>query len=124
MAHGRERGHRLAYFERLVRDGYDHIPIRRPYVPPRAHRLGLEARRADLCPWIQSSEWVIADIAAMCVGAAPAGLHRCSPEEVQYIAHRTEPPSSLVRTSQWAKLDAMRAELPHLRKVVLMAQTL
>jgi len=67
-------------------------------------------------------EWTIADLAAMAIGAAPAGIYTtCSPSEVAYIVRHTEAKVVFVEDeAQWRKLDVERATLPHLEKVVLM----
>ncbi len=67
-------------------------------------------------------EWAIFDIAAMAVGAAPAGIYTtCSPTEVSYIVGHTEASAVLVEDhAQWEKIKEKRAELPKLKHVVLM----
>ena len=67
-------------------------------------------------------EWAIFDIAAMAVGAAPAGIYTtCSPAEVAYIVGHTEASAVLVEDhAQWEKIKEKRAELPKLKHVVLM----
>ncbi len=67
-------------------------------------------------------EWVIFDIAAMCIGAAPAGIYTtCSPTEVQYIIDHCEAPVVLLENEgQWEKVNAERENLPKLRNVVMM----
>ncbi|MDC3983101.1 AMP-dependent synthetase/ligase [Polyangium jinanense] len=68
------------------------------------------------------SEWVAFDVAAMAAGGAPAGIYTtCSPEEVAYIVHHAESEIVLVENaSQWAKIEKMLGELPHLKQVVTM----
>jgi long-chain acyl-CoA synthetase len=67
-------------------------------------------------------EWVIFDVAAMAVGAVPAGIYATnSPEECRYILDHSESVLVLVENAdQWAKIDAVRGELPKLRKTVAM----
>lgn len=67
-------------------------------------------------------EWTIFDIAAMAVGAAPAGIYTtCSSTEVHYIVHHSEAPIVLVENAQQlAKVVAVRDQLPHLQHIVLM----
>jgi long-chain acyl-CoA synthetase len=67
-------------------------------------------------------EWAVMDFAAMAVGAAPAGIYTTSsPSEVAYIVNHTEAKVVLVENAaQWKKLEAERANLPKLEKVVLM----
>jgi long-chain acyl-CoA synthetase len=65
-------------------------------------------------------EWVIADLACMCIGGAPAGIYTtCSPPEVAYIVNHAESPVVFVENrAQWEKLAAERANLPKLKWVV------
>jgi long-chain acyl-CoA synthetase len=67
-------------------------------------------------------EWCIFDLAAMMVGGVPAGIYAtCSPPEVAYIVGHTEAKVVLVEDhEQWKKIEAERANLPKLEKVVLM----
>jgi long-chain acyl-CoA synthetase len=62
------------------------------------------------------------DVGAMAVGAIPAGIYQtCSSEEIAYILNHSEAPIILVENkSQWAKVNAVRSELPHLNTIVLM----
>ncbi|MDI1435149.1 AMP-dependent synthetase/ligase [Polyangium sorediatum] len=68
------------------------------------------------------SEWVAFNVAAMAAGGAPAGIYTtCSPEEVAYIVHHAESQIVLVEDAgQWAKIEKMLGELPHLKHVVTM----
>ncbi len=67
-------------------------------------------------------EWAILDLAAMAVGAAPAGIYTtCSPSEVAYIVGHTEATLVLVENAeQWKKLESQRDKLPALKHVVTM----
>jgi long-chain acyl-CoA synthetase len=67
-------------------------------------------------------EWVIFDLAAMMAGGVPAGIYTtCSADEVHYIVDHCEAHAILVEDgAQLAKVMARRAELPHLRWVILM----
>ena len=67
-------------------------------------------------------EWVIFDHAAMLCGGVPAGIYTtCSPDEVQYIIHHSEARLVLVEDAgQLAKVEARRAQLPHLQWIVMM----
>ncbi len=66
-------------------------------------------------------EWVVLNVAAMCVGAAPVGVYTtCSAEEVGYVLGHAEASVLLVEdAAQWAKIVKVRAELPRLGRVVL-----
>ncbi len=67
-------------------------------------------------------EWVIFDVAAMTIGAVPAGIYTtCSPTEVQYIIDHSE--SEIVLLENQEQLDkvlAQRDNLPKLRHAVMM----
>ncbi|MFQ5555235.1 MAG: AMP-dependent synthetase/ligase, partial [Acidimicrobiia bacterium] len=67
-------------------------------------------------------EWVIMDVAAIAVGAVPAGIYTTnSPHECKYIIGHSEAPLILIEDEgQWDKIVQVRAELPALRTVVLM----
>jgi long-chain acyl-CoA synthetase len=67
-------------------------------------------------------EWVIMDLACMCVGGAPAGIYTtCSKQEVQYIIdHAASSVVLLENQEQWAKVQAEKANLPNLKHVVMM----
>ena len=67
-------------------------------------------------------EWTIMDLATMGAGGAPAGIYTtCSPVEVRYIVHHAEAPVILVEDEeQWRKVEKERANMPHLKHVVMM----
>ena len=67
-------------------------------------------------------EWVIFDLAAMMAGGVPAGIYTtCSADEVHYIVDHCEAHAILVEDgAQLAKVMARRADLPHLRWIILM----
>jgi long-chain acyl-CoA synthetase len=70
-------------------------------------------------------EWVEMDLAAMCIGAIPAGIYQtCSPAEVQYILSHSETPLVLVEDKeQWDKVAQVRDQLPNLKHIVTMKGT-
>ncbi|MBL8716488.1 MAG: AMP-binding protein [Myxococcales bacterium] len=84
--------------------------------------LGLEKNASVCILGFNRPEWVIMDVANMCIGGAPAGIYAtCSPPEVQYIVHHCEAKVVLVENeAQWQKIHKERANLPHLRHVVMM----
>lgn len=84
--------------------------------------LGFELGQRLCILGFNRPEWVIADVATMACGGAPAGIYTsCSPEEVQYIVHHSEAPIVLVENvDQWKKIEEVRDQLPHLKHVVLM----
>lgn len=65
-------------------------------------------------------EWVVMHLGAMMIGAVPAGIYEtCSASEVAYILHHSEASVLLVdQKEQWEKVEAERANLPHLQKVI------
>jgi long-chain acyl-CoA synthetase len=68
------------------------------------------------------AEWVETDIAAMAIGAIPAGIYQtCSPEEIQYILQHSEAPIVVVEDqAQWDKVAEVRDRLPALKKIITM----
>ncbi|MDQ3945938.1 MAG: AMP-binding protein, partial [Actinomycetota bacterium] len=84
--------------------------------------LGVEERTAVCILGANRPEWVVFDVAAMAAGAVPAGIYTTSsPSECEYILNHSEAPVLLVEDmTQWAKISAVRDQLPHLRHVVFM----
>ncbi len=68
-------------------------------------------------------EWVIMDLAAMCIGGCAAGVYTtCSPDEVQYIVHHAQSRVILVENQHQAdKITSQRENYPHLEQIVAMA---
>ena len=67
-------------------------------------------------------EWVVADLAAMLIGGAAAGIYTSnSAGEVQYIADHCESKLIVVENKmQYDKIKEKIDELPHLKHIVLM----
>jgi len=67
-------------------------------------------------------EWIVFDVAAMTIGAAPAGIYTTnSPDEVKYIIGHAESPVVLLENAmQWEKVKKVRGDLPNLKHVVMM----
>ena len=67
-------------------------------------------------------EWVIFDVAAMAIGAMPAGIYPTNtPQECAYVIDHSGSPVVLVENSvQLDKVVGRRSELPALRHIVLM----
>jgi long-chain acyl-CoA synthetase len=84
--------------------------------------LGVSSGQTVCILGFNRPEWVIMDIANMAIGGAPAGIYTtCSAEEVQYILDHAEAPVVLLEDEgQWEKVKAERANLPHLKHVVMM----
>ena len=84
--------------------------------------LGLEAGGFVSILGFNRPEWVIFDVAAMMVGAAPAGIYTtCSHEEVGYILRHSGSRLVLVENRhQYEKVRAERAGLEGLYRIVLM----
>ena len=68
-------------------------------------------------------EWCEMDLGAMAINAIPAGIYQtCSPEEIAYILNHSEAPIILVENEeQHAKVTSIRADLPHLKRIVMMS---
>ena len=84
--------------------------------------LGVEPGNAVAILGFNRPEWVIMDVAAMAIGGVPAGIYTTnSPTECRYIISHSEAVVVLVENEeQWAKIDAIRDEIPSVRQVVLM----
>ena len=69
------------------------------------------------------AEWCEMDLGAMAINAIPAGIYQtCSPEEIAYILNHSEAPIILVENAdQRGKVESVRAELPHLKRIVMMS---
>jgi long-chain acyl-CoA synthetase len=67
-------------------------------------------------------EWVIFDVAAMAIGAMPAGIYPTStPDECAYVLEHSRSPVVLVQNEeQLSKILAIRSDVPSLEHVVLM----
>ena len=67
-------------------------------------------------------EWTTMSLAAMTIGATPAGIYfSCSAEEIAYILNHSEAPIVLAETEEhFARISAVLGELPHLKTVVMM----
>lgn len=84
--------------------------------------LGLEPGDVVTILGFNQPSWVIADVAAMAVGAVPAGIYTTnSPRECHYILDHSESPLLVIEDEgQWAKIEEIRTSLPKLRHVVVM----
>ena len=84
--------------------------------------LGVEPGHTVCILGFNRAEWVIFDVAAMAIGAVPAGIYTtCSPNEVQYIVDHSEAGLVLLEDQgQWEKILAERERLPALRQVITM----
>ncbi len=85
---------------------------------------GYEARDAVAIIGNNSPEWVIADVGAMLARGVATGIYQTStPEQAAYIARHCEAKVIVLDDKkQWAKIDAQRASLPHLRKLVMIRE--
>ena len=65
-------------------------------------------------------EWVVLDLAAIMIGAIPAGIYTTSsPEEVAYILNHSESTTLLLESKeQWDKVAEQRGNLHHLKRVL------
>ncbi len=84
--------------------------------------LGVEAGQPVSIFGTNQPEWVIFDMAAMAVGAMPAGIYPTNtPEECAYVINHSRSPVVLVQNQE--RLDrvlAKRADMPGLRHIVMM----
>ena len=87
--------------------------------------LGVQPGDAITILGFNRPEWVQMDVAAMAAGAVPAGIYATnSPAECRYIITHAEAVVVLIENeAQWAKIDAIRNDIPSVRKVVLMKGT-
>ncbi len=87
--------------------------------------LGVEPGQVVTIIGFNRPEWIIMDMAAMAVGAVPAGIYTTnSPAECEYILNHSESPILLAEDEgQWKKIAEVREQLPHLRHVVMMRDT-
>lgn len=84
--------------------------------------LGFEPGQRVCILGFNRPEWTILDLATMAAGGAPAGIYTTSsPDEAAYILQHSEAPLVLVEDeAQLRKVQAKRAQLTHLKHVVLM----
>ncbi|MBS2027172.1 MAG: long-chain fatty acid--CoA ligase [Deltaproteobacteria bacterium] len=84
--------------------------------------LGLKPGQAVGILGFNRIEWHLAAYGAMSAGGTPVGIYvTSSPEQIQYIVHHCEAPIVVVENlAQLEKVRAQRANLPHLKHVVLM----
>jgi long-chain acyl-CoA synthetase len=84
--------------------------------------LGVEPGDVITILGFNQPSWVIADVAAMAIGAVPAGIYTTnSPRECHYILSHSESPVLVIEDEeQWTKIVEIRGELPALRHVVVM----
>ncbi len=68
-------------------------------------------------------EWTLSYLGAMASGAVPVGIYQtCAPNQVGYVASHAEMRVIVVEDAdQWQKVRQVRAELPALEHVVMMA---
>lgn len=67
-------------------------------------------------------EWTTMSLAAMTIGATPAGIYfSCSAEEIAYILNHSEAPIVLAETEEhFNRINEVLGELPHLKNVIMM----
>ena len=126
LKHGVDRAASPAYFERI--DGTWAPTTWATYAQQVRSAaksliaLGLQPGAAVTILGFNRPEWVILDVAAMAIGAVPAGIYTTnSPAECKYIINHSESPVILLEDEgQWAKIHEVKTELPALRHVVMM----
>ncbi len=84
--------------------------------------LGVELGSPVAILGANAPEWVIFDVAAMAIGAMPAGIYPTStPDECAYVLDHSGSPVVLVQNEeQLEKILGIRGDLPTLKHVVLM----
>ncbi len=84
--------------------------------------LGVEPGMSVCILGTNQPEWVIFDVAAMAIGAMPAGIYATNtPTECAYVINHSRSPVVLVQDlEQLDKILIRRSELPGLRHIVLM----
>ncbi len=84
--------------------------------------LGVEKGSPVAILGANSPDWVIFDVAAMAIGAMPAGIYPTStPDECAYVLEHSRSPVVLVQNEdQLAKILGVRDGIPTLKTVVLM----
>ncbi len=123
---GTERGTATAY---AARDGDRWVTTTWAEYVSRVHAaakgliaLGVEPGRPVSIFGTNQPEWVVFDVAAMAVGAMPAGIYPTNtPDECAYVINHSESPVVLVQNAErLGRILAKRSELPGLRHIVLM----
>ena len=126
LTRGRERGSAAAY---AVRSGsgwnttsWDGYAGEVEDAAKALIALGLDVGASVAILGTNTPHWVIFDVAAMAVGATPAGIYpTSSPDEAAYIINHSRSPIVLAQNeAQLAKILEKSDELPDLRTVVLM----
>jgi long-chain acyl-CoA synthetase len=86
--------------------------------------LGVEQGDAVAILGFNRPEWVVFDVAAMAIGATPAGIYSTnSAAECAHVLSHSQARVALVENeAQWEKIAGIRSELPHLNHIVLMAK--
>lgn len=126
LATARERGTEPAYYTRddagWQATGWHHYAAQVQQAARALVALGVQPGQAVCILGFNRPEWVIMDLAAMMVGAVAAGIYWTSaPGEVAYIVQHSGCAVLLAEDeAQWTKVDARRAELPQLQRVVMM----
>ena len=111
-------------------DGWTSVTWARPASasrgwPPVSSRSGCRAEQRVGVASGTRYEWILADLAIMCAGAATTTVYPSTiPDDVAYILADSECQVVFAEDDeQVAKLTAHRTELPHLKKVVTFEET-
>jgi long-chain acyl-CoA synthetase len=122
----REMPARPAYYDKRdgvwVPTGYRQYSLQVMRAGKALMALGCEPGSTVSILGFNRPEWVIFDLACMCIGGAPAGIYTTSsPSEVGYVIRHARSPVVLVENeAQYKKVAAERASLPDLRWIVTM----
>jgi long-chain acyl-CoA synthetase len=89
------------------------------------HALGVMPKSFGVIMARNRPEHVIADLGLVHAGAVPVSLYNTlAPEQISYIAHHCDAQIAFVENAAFlAKLQAVRAELPKLERIVLLEGT-
>jgi len=85
-------------------------------------QIGVERGDGFVILGANCTRWVISDLAAIAVGAIPAGIYTTnSPEQCAYIAGHCEASVAVVQNEQQLqKFKEVREQLPKLKAIILM----
>ena len=126
LEHARRRGSENALYERDT-DGWRSLTWHEYANRARAFAAGLlklGCEKGDAIAIIGDgcADWLVADMAAMMIGAVPAGIYTTStPEQALYILAHSQAKVFVCQTPEiWHALSSRIDELPHLQRVILM----
>ena len=89
------------------------------------HALGIRKSDPVLLLAENSLEWILADLGTLCCGAADVPLyHNSAPSQIEFIGRESMARLAFLSDEQQlAKLEAVRAQLPGLERIILFSGT-